>query len=317
MGVSCAGCTRAISKKYPGVTCAKCSRSFHTLCENLSEDLLKTLELDSVAWFCGQCRSKKQTSSLVIDNLNATSDVQGSETVSMSQLKTLFNEFKTELLTEVDKKFNLLLESVQFCSNKVSDFEKELKLTHDKLKIVDVIKKENEDLKLKVRELNNKLNDFEQYSKLNNLIITNYPEDPNENVVEIVKGICNHVGAEIKDGDIDAAHRMPSSSNDKPKNIIVRFTSRYRKEEVHMAYKRKRNRATMKIDIPGTNNKSIIYINEHLTKENNAIFRHARLSLREKGYKYIWTKNGQILAKKDDGSRIKVIKEQSDVDRLA
>lgn len=50
-----------------------------------------------------------------------------------------------------------------------------------------------------------------------------------------------------------------------------------------------------------------IYINEHLTKDNTAIFYEAR-KLKKNGFvKYAWVKNGTVKVKKEDGGKAIII----------
>ena len=61
---------------------------------------------------------------------------------------------------------------------------------------------------------------------------------------------------------------------------------------------------------------SIIYINEHLSKLNQNLLQKAR-SIREVGYKFIWSKIGRIFITENESSRIITIKSHEDVDKLA
>lgn len=50
-------------------------------------------------------------------------------------------------------------------------------------------------------------------------------------------------------------------------------------------------------------NNSRIFINDHLSKFNSHLFKHAK-SLKNCNYKYIWYKFGKIFVKKDDNSEV-------------
>lgn len=71
-------------------------------------------------------------------------------------------------------------------------------------------------------------------------------------------GTC--VGVEVEDTDLDAAHRIPtriSRTSDYPKNIVIRFTSRRKKKEVLMMYKRKKNITTKMLNIAENSAKNL------------------------------------------------------------
>lgn len=312
MGVSCKKCSRAINARNTGIKCGKCISSFHYQCVNIEEDQLKELQLGAVVWFCTKCRSSDFNSSIIEDIVQQTS--KPSKMYKATEIHDLISSVKSDIISEMNKKFETLIKSIDFCSNKISDFEASIKLVNDKLKLLETYKKENEELKNEVCHLNNKINDMEQYSRLNNLIITNYPENRNENVFDIVTNIGETLGVTINDNDMDAAHRLQSNVNNKnPRNIVVKFVSRRKKEEFLSNYRRKKHSVTLN---PVAESSKMIYINEHLSQANSLLFKKAREDLRAK-YNFIWTSNCKILVKKDnDASRTHTIRSVSDIEKL-
>lgn len=300
MGVSCQICNRVINKKYPGIKCGKCMKFFHSLCANINEELFLALQSDYITWFCTQCRTDHGASSL--DSADISLESNDLKAITKSDLRATINSLKFELMHEITSKINLLVESVNFCSNKITDFEIKLKETNDKLMQFENIKSENERLKIEVHELNTKVHDLEQYSKLNNVIISNYPDSRNENIFDILSQMGSKIGLEITQKGVDAAHRLSSvsSSNNKPKNIVVKFISRNVKEQFITAFKQN------KAEYPN------IYVNEHLTQKNSFLYKLAREKL-SKGCKYVWTKNCKIFLRKDDNSRIRLIRNEEDL----
>lgn len=187
MGVTCNHCSRVINKKYPGVKCRKCLQSFHALCVGLSDNHLEILQIEAIAWFCPDCHSSESDKLLLQNVSEQKTPTDKNELITMSKIKLLLNSMKSELVSEIDKKLNLIVQSVDFCSNKITDFEKDLKHINEKIKMT---------------ELSTKLNDLEQHSKLNNIVISNCPENKNENIYEIVKTIGTCVGTAINDCDL-------------------------------------------------------------------------------------------------------------------
>nr|CAH7723888.1 unnamed protein product [Callosobruchus chinensis]CAH7724521.1 unnamed protein product [Callosobruchus chinensis]CAH7737092.1 unnamed protein product [Callosobruchus chinensis]CAH7742699.1 unnamed protein product [Callosobruchus chinensis] len=59
-----------------------------------------------------------------------------------------------------------------------------------------------------------------------------------------------------------------------------------------------------------------IYVDEELTKETYALFKKAKQLLREKGYKYVWHREGRILARIADGNNVIWVKNQTVLDSL-
>lgn len=200
-----------------------------------------------------------------------------------------------------------LLQSVNFCSDKISDFEKALTTIKENIKTIEKLKVENESLKKDVKSLTSKLNDLEQYSRMNNIEIQGIPEKNNESVVKIVESLCQFVDHPIDANAVEAVHRVQTYNVNAPKSIIVRFLSRKARDEVLLAAKVKRSQL-------GVTGRALpfeggrVFINEHLTPENKKLFREVRLAATEKGYKYVWINNANILVRKDERSKIKTIK---------
>lgn len=59
-----------------------------------------------------------------------------------------------------------------------------------------------------------------------------------------------------------------------------------------------------------------LYFNENLTRTNRELFRFARVRGKEKGFKFIWTGNGKILAKKCEGAPVIRIDKLSDLEKI-
>jgi hypothetical protein len=90
-------------------------------------------------------------------------------------------------------------------------------------------------------------------------------------------------------GDISVAHRLPKQRGDqRPAPLIVRFTNRRARNAVYAA------RKTLASHRPA------VFINEHLTKDRSAIFREARLLVKNKKLQSAWTQNGAIFIKLSD-----------------
>lgn len=295
MGGACNMCSRAINKKCPGVKCGICASEFHSLCANISEEQQKILQEDFIVWYCIKCRSRP-----------ACSASAGPKEPSKNNLSFLINSLRDEILNELNSKFNALLESVNFCSNKITDFENKLKDTDEKLKLLDKYKEENNELKSKVSELDKKVHDLEQYSRINNIIISNCAESRNENIFDVISEISTKIGINLKDGDVDTAHRLQSNnkSGTMARNIVVKFNSRRMKDNFLTAYRHKKKDLHQ------------VFITEHLSHRNAMLLKNAKETLRPKNFKYIWTRNCKIFVRKDDTSRIHLIQHNDDINKL-
>ncbi|KAG5895877.1 hypothetical protein JTB14_012259 [Gonioctena quinquepunctata] len=127
-----------------------------------------------------------------------------------------------------------LIESVTFCSNKVSDFEESLKDMKTTLKIIEEVNRENEYLKKEVLTLSERMDDLEQHSRNNNIEI---------------QGVSEKKG--LKENS-EFVHRIqPEEDSGRIKNIIVGLSSKLIRDEVLASSRNKRkNQAN---DKPGLN----------------------------------------------------------------
>ena len=131
-----------------------------------------------------------------------------------------------------------------------------------------------------IANLESRVDDLEQYSRRNCLMITGIPENENEKTDEVVLDMArNQLKAAIDASDIDRSHRIPGGpvrrNTDRPRNIIVKFTT----------YNARRRVLEKKSSLKGGNNR--IYINEHLTKARIELYYEARkLEKQEKSNKH-------------------------------
>ena len=100
------------------------------------------------------------------------------------------------------------------------------------------------DLQKNNNELKCRLDEIEQYSRCNNLEILGVPQTHAEDVDEIVMKVAEKLGDCVEKKDIEAAHRVPTTSQNHPRPIVVRFCSRRTKER--MFAKSKKTRLTAK-----------------------------------------------------------------------
>lgn len=177
------------------------------------------------------------------------------------------------------------------------------------------LKAENAECKSKIEELSNQnrmlseqVNELEQYSRIDNIIISGVPYEPNENIQEIVTSIAKNLEVEINEHDINAVHRL-SANKDKIPSIIVRLNSRMKKQKLIQNSKRKRlhgKNLNMNPAVP-------IYVSEHMSANTMSIFRKA-MELKSQGaISYAWVKEGKIYIRENENDPARRIKDIQDL----
>nr|XP_022911404.1 uncharacterized protein LOC111422435 [Onthophagus taurus] len=223
----------------------------------------------------------------------------------------MIGEMRTEM-QRMTSRLHELVESVQFCSQRVTDFEATVKRFQDQLKIIDKLNAENMSLRKQVDDLSGRVGDLEQYSRRNNLELQGVPEKDNEDLLMVLKTMGDFIGVPVSSTDVDAAHRVPHGPGNQnqnrgtnPKGIVVRFCSRLTRDNFLAAAKLKK-RSGPPGSPPGLSIDGVsecCFINEHLTPANKFLLSNVRKAAREKGYKFVWTRDCRVYVRKNETAR--------------
>ena len=100
------------------------------------------------------------------------------------------------------------------------------------------LEKQTIQLQIELESRSDVLEDLQQYSRRNCLIVSGAPERRNEKTDDLIKNVATKVGVEVQDQDIDRSHRLGASKPGRPRPIIVKFT-RYNKRSELIKSRRK------------------------------------------------------------------------------
>lgn len=164
-----------------------------------------------------------------------------------------------------------------------------------------------EKIELSIRE-----ND--QRSRLNNIEIKSVPVTSSENLFDIVSQIGIKNNCNITRDNINYIARIPQRNNKNNKNIVVSVHNRYLRDNFIAAAKKCPSLKTTDL-VPSADGR--IYINDHLTFENQLLLNKAKALAKEKGFAYIWVKNCTILVKRNATSPTLVIKLEMELKKIA
>ncbi|KAH6942966.1 hypothetical protein HPB50_013013 [Hyalomma asiaticum] len=110
--------------------------------------------------------------------------------------------------------------------------------------------------------------------------------------------------------DLDVVHRVTTVKAG-TKNLLARFCSREKKMEF-VSKARKAKLCLSDIRLPGATNNPV-YVNDHLTPENKAHFSQAKTLKKANNWKFLWTDNCQIKARRTTESNVLRITCEADV----
>lgn len=336
----CKACNNVCTKKSPGIRCAGfCGETFHanSSCCDVSKNQLGLISgLPGNRWECAACRPRSDTrsiqtrsrnnhsqqalsipSAMSVDAVSQRQHTESDDEVSDGEIDGNRNHdnFGTADAKLILSEIKELRKCVEFCSNKISDFESKLNKLNEYYKTTETLKLENTKIKSDLHNLQLKVNELEQFNRANNVEIHNVPEQKDENLLTLFNKISNFLQFPYEDDKIDSIFRTQTVNKDKPKNIVVRFASKHTRDTFLVAAKkmRKNHKNGFKVDNLSEN----IYINEHLPQHVKILLRDVRQkSKAENICKFVWVQNGNILARKNETSKIKHITKLSDLNGI-
>jgi len=92
--------------------------------------------------------------------------------------------------------------------------------------------------------------------------------------------------------------------------IIVRFISRKKRNAL---FKARKNFKDAKFDFLSSKG---VFLNENLTPTNRQLLFQANKKRKDNQWKYLWTSNGRIFARKSDNSSSIQIKNECDIQKI-
>jgi hypothetical protein len=209
-----------------------------------------------------------------------------SEEIMSVLVDGVFNQLRTKLLDEIKQE---VYQSVRLDSHTNSSNIKHLEKTV-------------QDLEHKKEELEVKLDDLEQYSRRNCLLVHGIPERIKEKTTPICVKILNEkLKLSLDAEDFDRTHRIgkPKTEEDaKPRPIIMKFVSYAQRAEVYGTKK----------DLKGSG----VTITESLTSRRMEILHAANNS---DATQTVWSLDGRIMCLNNNGKRV-FLRDVSDVDNL-
>lgn len=322
------------------LTCTSCKDYYHADCVVARKDWVPDSGFKAT-WLCPSCvqrgprdnkdetpiRATSTKNKTVVDSSNVTTRPvrskskepvrsRGADTelqvVPLNEVRSIIREeiklavggFEKSL-KELRFEFTSLKESVNFISNQYDSVVKRVDEITAQLKSSPDISDCLADIDSKLRSYERDLNEKDQWVRRSNVEIVGLPETKGENLIEIVSRVAKVGQFNINcQTDIDFVTRVAPMDKTikKPKPIVVRFTSRYRKDEFLAKVRAVRDFKAS--DIGLSRDFSRLYFNEHLTKTNKLLLQSAKKLANEKLYKYVWVRNCSIMVRKGDTSPV-------------
>lgn len=278
---------------------------YHGACVEMSKADIECITSDSLPWRCPPCAKSRRASMRFESQLT-----EGSLTLEdvMKKVMEILQNNK-DIEQNVNKSYEALSDKLEENTQVIKEQTASLERC---LKTIDGLAAENNKLKEKILNLETRLDDVEQYSRRNTLEIYGIPQTANEDVVTVVKEVGKALNMGITNTMIDACHRMGKVKPDSPPpGIIVKFVRRIDMEEMLNKKRVKKELSTRHMNL-GTD--FPIYINESLSPSRRRLFAAARIIKKDKHFKYLWTRGGNIFLRKEDSAPVVKVTCQADLD---
>ncbi|XP_072946388.1 uncharacterized protein [Epargyreus clarus] len=335
MANKCGACGRFASTNE-SVKCTKCSVSFHKQCVKISNDAR------TQKWQCRECKPKAPGASAATvctpspegssgtdteftdariesadrgrcENADLTTDIK----FIREQLSNILREmtcFRQEIL-KINKNLGDL-------SNRVGDVEKRIEVLEQRTSDTNVSSVAS-NLEESVTELRCQLNDRDQALFLTDVEITGVEETKGENLLSIVSLIATKIGVSLEERDVVSAMRtgvrrphdnLTGAIKQRPRPLVVRLARRAVRDQLLKAARVRRGADTAGV-IVGSEPRTF-YINERLTYNNKQLFYKVRDAGRRKGWRYMWTRDGYIYARRDSESPRYRVRTDADINKI-
>ena len=177
---------------------------------------------------------------------------------------------------------------------KMDETSKEMK--SETMRTVDQVKKEVQAQKFELDRL-------EQYGRRDNVKIFGIPFQEDENTNQVIMDLAADIGVDISPSDISVSHRLPSSRNDRPKPILVKFVRR----DTKTSFMKKKK------ELRQNENRKDVYVEEDLTPLRFKMLKELKRD--SDNIKRVWALDGKINCVIQDGQHEvkKVISSPSDL----
>lgn len=314
MAANCGVCSGVCADDVGSIRCSGvCDRVFHLKC--IKTEGIKTRNV-SKEWKCDDCLLRK-VSSLPSSNKSSTSTTS----ITKEFLKSTIEAFKKEVFAEL-KSYSEQMEdfrkSLQFMSDRVDESNTLMAETRKEYAEIrkqnEFLLQENKKLCTSVDNLQARLTNLEQYTRRNNIEISGIPETPKEDINTILKDVGTVLGEELRDGQVSAAHRIPTYTKGRTPSIVVQFQSRAQRDAWISSYRRKKTLSADEVNksFPG----SRVFVNEHLCPENKRFLSQLKDRCRDISFKFAWFRDGKFYVRKSEGERCHKVLNLEDLNKL-
>lgn len=335
----CAACHKKIPSNEEILTCYDCKHVYDLDCVKVSHERFSSMEpLQKESWKCPECCCKQPKSGntntpvrsaaagLSDDDgrSNVTQRVKkGDESVLAREMKLFRSEVTalrlevSQLREEFNTGFGRLSQAVEGVGGRMDDLELRIKALEDR-PVSTGPADDVRDVVATIDRLQLELNDRDQELMLMDVEISGLPEVSGESTMHLASVVSQKLGVALETRDVVYAERVgrpqgvvEGGGAPRPRALVVRLARRALRDELLSAARRARGADTTGFGLPGPSRR--FYVNERLTRTNRLLFYNARQAGARLRWKYVWTRDGRIYARRVPNSAAHRIRTEADL----
>lgn len=321
-------CNRCEAVVSDAAKCSLCGNQYDFPCAGITEAGWRKLGERKNTWRCSNCKGLSPRSNthktMSTDMENILAEIRHLST-QMSTLPAMMENIKAmqDQLSDLKSSMTCIQDSVKELKDNVTYLKQEVDLLkkdkgridkmENRLAKHEKIDENVQALKTTVDliKLEHSIND--QRSRLNNVEIKGIPIKNNENLFNILESISQKISYNFPKTQINYITRIPQH-NSHEKAIIVSFLNRYVKEDFVAAARASRILSSQDLGFLGSAQR--IYINDHLNSDSKKLLNKTKQLAKERDFKYVWVKHCKIHLRKSDDSKVYVINNDADLNKL-
>ncbi|XP_045511016.1 uncharacterized protein LOC123705943 [Colias croceus] len=321
----CNGCGKFVSSTE-GVKCYKCSGVYDRICIKLS----KTYKVPN-DWLCPGCVSKlprrDNTETPIKSFETPTARANPPSDYNHSTILEELHAFRSDMRSQLA----MIREDIAGFSDKMEELSKTVDCVTQRLETIEqkvetlensqINSSSSAELQNTITQLKKELNDRDQECLLMDVDITGIPETPGENLQHVISLVAKKLAITLDANDIVHAQRsgpqrsrVETNRENSPRPISVRFARRSLRDNFLKNARVRRGADTT--DLSPGNNPRRFYVNERLTYMNRQLFHKARLEGCRLKWRYVWTKDGRVYARRDTDTVVKRIRSEADFETI-
>lgn len=313
MDIACVACNEPLSPHKTFLCCSECSYGYHLgNCSGVTENSFKKKNAEAKkTWKCQTClKCETRGKSTRQEQAPSYERVDGSTlneiNAKLSAIMTL--HAKVDTLMEMKATVDAIECSVQLMSDNydalLSQVQVQGKEIQELKKRVTEMESSKNSNDVEVKQLKREINNLEQYSRRQNIEVHGLAQTPNEDLLNQLNLLSDLLELpKLTEKDIESVHRLPPRPERVPV-ILVRFSSRLTRN-VWL----QQNAALKELNSP-------VRIYENMSAQNKRLFWQIKTKATEKGYRFMWHKEGKMFVRKAVGDRIVRIESEDDLELI-